>query len=94
MAKRRARRHSGRGCKSPALLDVLARYRSEAVFARDATMRDYFAGQAMTALLAQMTRGNQGQICAMYDPNDPAQARTLAFLSYQAADAMLEERKK
>ena len=55
-------------------------------------LRDYFSAKAMAALLSQMTIGNQGQHCAMYDPNDPAQASTLAFLSYQAADAMLAAR--
>lgn len=56
------------------------------------TVRDYFAAKAMAALLSQMTLGNQGQMCAMYDPNDPGMATTLAHLSYQAADAMIAER--
>lgn len=51
------------------------------------SLRDYFAGQALTALLSQMFCPSDG--VAMYDPNDPAQAGTLAHLSYQAADAML-----
>lgn len=55
-------------------------------------LRDYFAAKAMAALLSQMTYGNQGQHCAMYDPNDGEQAITLAHLSYQAADAMLDAR--
>lgn len=58
------------------------------------SLRDYFAAKAMAALLSQMTYGNHGQHCAMYDPNDPAQGTTLSFLAYQAADAMLSERMK
>jgi hypothetical protein len=58
------------------------------------SLRDYFAAKAMQAQLSQMTYGNQGQYCGMYDPNNPAQAKTLAFLSYQVADAMLAEREK
>lgn len=58
------------------------------------SLRDYFAGQALAALLSQMTYGNQGQRCAMYDPNDPGQAITLAHLSYQAADAMLKAERR
>jgi hypothetical protein len=58
----------------------------------DISLRDYFAAHAMAALLSQMTYGNQGQHCAMYDTNDRAQALTLAFLSFQAADAMLAAR--
>jgi hypothetical protein len=64
----------------------------QATDAKGMTLRDYFAAQAMTALLSQMTYGNQGQHCAMYDPNDRAQAVTLAHLAYQAADAMLKAR--
>lgn len=56
------------------------------------TLRDYFAAKAMAALLTQMTYGNQGQHCAMYDPNDRQQAISLAHLSYMAADAMLNAR--
>lgn len=54
--------------------------------------RDYFAAYAMAALLSQMTYGTGGQHCAMYDPNDPGHATTLAHLAYQAADAMLAAR--
>lgn len=52
------------------------------------SMRDYFAAKAMGALLSQ-----KYGVSGMYDPNDPAQASTLAYLSYQAADAMLARRK-
>jgi hypothetical protein len=53
------------------------------------TLLDYFAAKAMAALLSQ-----QYGVRGMYDPNDPAQAVTLAYLSYQAADAMLKERER
>lgn len=52
------------------------------------TLRDYFAGQALTSLLSQMFESGT----PMYDPNDPEQAISLAHLSYQAADAMLKAR--
>lgn len=55
---------------------------------RGMSLRDYFAAKAMGALLSQ-----KYGVSGMYDPNDPAQARTLAYLSYQAADAMLARRK-
>ncbi|MGH9371002.1 MAG: hypothetical protein ACRD15_05670 [Vicinamibacterales bacterium] len=61
---------------------------------RTDSLRDAFAVAAMNALLSQQCIGNQGQQCGMYDPNDPEQARTLAYLAFQAADAMLQERER
>ena len=50
-------------------------------FARDMTMRDYFAGIAMQAIRAS-------------DIEDMVSAKDLAVLAYQDADAMLKERSK
>ena len=50
-------------------------------FARDMTLRDYFAGIAMQAIRAS-------------DIEDMVSAKDLAVLAYQDADAMLKERAK
>lgn len=63
-------------------------YRTIAESENGMSLRDYFAAQAMTALLSHEHRLNDA-----YDVNDPEQARSLAYLSYQAADAMLAERR-
>ena len=50
-------------------------------FARDMTLRDYFAGLAMQAIRTS-------------DVEDMVSAHDLAMLAYQDADAMLKERAK
>jgi hypothetical protein len=44
------------------------------------SLRDYFAGQALTGLIANPTNGGDG--------------KELVYLAYRIADAMLEEREK
>jgi hypothetical protein len=46
------------------------------------TVRDYFAAHALVGL------------CSNFETDDPQQARSLAYLSYKAADAMMTERKR
>jgi hypothetical protein len=46
------------------------------------TLRDWFAGQALSGLLAK------------YNLNAPSDQNTLAQMSYELADAMLAERSK
>jgi hypothetical protein len=53
------------------------------------TLRDYFAAKAMAAMLSQQL---QPEGKPLYETDDPEQARSLAYLSYKAADAMLTER--
>jgi hypothetical protein len=56
--------------------------------ARDLSLRDYFAGQALTALIIQSTSLSLG--------GDPVRKKGSLFAerAYEFADAMLEERKK
>jgi hypothetical protein len=53
------------------------------------SLRDYFAAKAMAAMLSQQL---QPEGKPLYETDDPEQARSLAYLSYKAADAMLTER--
>jgi hypothetical protein len=55
------------------------------------SLRDYFAAKAMAAMLSQQL---QPKGISVYETDDPEQARSLAYLSYKAADAMLTEREK
>jgi hypothetical protein len=56
----------------------------EGCFARDMTLRDHFAGLAMTMLL------NGKDACSMHNGGDTA----VAILAYKMANAMLKERNK
>lgn len=51
------------------------------------SLRDYFAAKAMAALLTS------GVAAPRYEPDDPEQAHSLAYLAYKVADAMLAQGK-
>lgn len=50
------------------------------------TLRDWFAGQALTGVIAYQDRG--------LDVHDPLPSQVIARIAYELADAMLLEREK